>query len=90
LIPVQCTPHKNRSGGKVRGSKVSDSDGVLRIATNLLNVPAEIIAMLYSSRWTVEIFFRLYKQSMGRAHLLSHSHSQTGIENQVYRAMIAC
>jgi len=53
-------------------------------------VPAEIIAMLYSSRWTVEIFFRLYKQSMGRAHLLSHSHSQTGIENQVYRAMIAC
>ena len=48
--------------------------------------------MLYSSRWTVEIFFRLYKQSMGRAHLLSHSHShsQTGIENQVYRAMIAC
>lgn len=88
LVCVKCTPHKNRSGGKAKGSKAPDSDGVLRIATNLLDVPAEIIAILYSYRWTVEIFFRFYKQLMGGAHLISHS--QNGIEIQVYCAMIAC
>ena len=88
LVCVRCTPHKNRSGGKVKGSKAPDSDGVLRIATNLLDVPAEIIAILYSYRWAVEIFFRFYKQLMGGAHLISHS--QNGIEIQVYCAVIAC
>jgi hypothetical protein len=29
----------------------------LRIATNLLDVPAEIIALLHEYRWTIEIFF---------------------------------
>lgn len=88
LVCVKCTPHKNRPGGKAKGSKAPDSDGVLRIATNLLDVPAEIIAILYSYRWTIEIFFRFYKQLMGGAHLISHS--QNGIEIQVYCTMIAC
>lgn len=88
LVCVRCTPHKNRTGGKAQGSKAPDSDGVLRIATNLLEVPAEIIAILYSYRWTVEIFFRFYKQLMGGAHLICHSHN--GIEIQVYCAMMAC
>ena len=72
----------------MKGSKAPDSDGVLRIATNLLDVPAEIIAILYAYRWTVEIFFRFYKQLMGGSHLISHS--QNGIEIQVYCAVIAC
>jgi len=88
LVCVKCTPHKNRTGGKAKGSTPPNSDGVLRIATNLLDVPAEIIAILYSYRWTVEIFFRFYKQLMGGAHLISHT--QNGIEIQVYCAMIAC
>ena len=33
-----------------------DSDGFLRIATNLLDVPAEILALLDAHRWTIEIF----------------------------------
>ncbi|UUO09261.1 IS4 family transposase [Blastopirellula sp. J2-11] len=88
LVCVKCTPHKNRTGGKVKGSKAPSSDGVLRIATNMPFAPAEIIAILYSYRWTVEIFFRFYKQLMGGAHLLSRS--KNGIELQVYCAMIAC
>lgn len=88
LVCVKCTPHQNRTGGKAKGSTAPNSDGVLRIATNLLDVPAEIIAILYSYRWTVEIFFRFYKQLMGGSHLISHS--QNGIEIQVYCAMIAC
>jgi len=88
LVQVRCTPHHNRTGGKPLGSKAPNSDGTLRIATNLLDVPAEIIALIYSYRWTIEIFFRFYKQLMGGAHLISHS--ENGIEIQVYCSMIAC
>jgi hypothetical protein len=65
-----------------------DSDGILRIATNLLDVPAEIIALIYSWRWAIEIFFRFFKHLLGCRHLLSHS--QNGIEIQTYCAIIAC
>jgi hypothetical protein len=88
MIQIKCTPHKNRTGGKAKGSNAPDSDGILRIATNLLDVPAEIIALIYSQRWIIEIFFRFYKQFLGCSHLISHS--QNGIEIQVYCAIIAC
>jgi hypothetical protein len=56
LVCVKCSPHTSR--GKYRGGTTGvDSDGILRIATNLLDVPAEIIGLLYSWRWTIEIFF---------------------------------
>lgn len=88
LIQIRCTPHKNRTGGKPGGSKAPNSDGILRIATNLLDVPAEIIALIYSQRWIIEIFFRFFKQFLGCSHLISHS--QNGIEIQCYCAIIAC
>jgi hypothetical protein len=88
LVEIRCTPHRNRTGGKPRGSKAPNCDGVLRVATNLLDVPAEIIALIYSYRWAIEIFFRFYKQLMGGSHLISHN--ANGIEIQVYCSMIAC
>lgn len=88
LIQIRCTPHRNRTGGKARGSTAPNSDGILRVATNLLDVPAEIIALIYSYRWAIEIFFRFYKQLMGGAHLISHN--ANGIKVQVYCSMIAC
>ncbi len=88
LIQIRCTRHKNRTGGKANGSKAPESDGILRTATNLLEVPAEIIALIYSQRWVIEIFFRFFKQLLGCSHLISHS--QNGIEIQVYCAIIAC
>jgi hypothetical protein len=87
LVCVKCSPHTSR--GKYKGTSTGpDSDGVLRIATNLLDVPAEIISLLYAERWAVEIFFRFFKQLLGCRHLLSHS--QNGIEIQTYCAIIAC
>jgi hypothetical protein len=65
-----------------------DSDGILRIATNLLDVPADIIGLIFSYRWAVEIFFRFFKHILGCRHLLSHN--QNGIEIQTYCAIIAC
>lgn len=88
LIQILCTPHKNRTGGKAKGSTAPNSDGILRIATNLLDVPAEIIALIYSQRWIIEIFFRFFKQFLGCSHLISNS--QNGIEIQCYCAIIAC
>ena len=87
LVCVKCSPHTSR--GKYKGASTGpDSDGVLRIATNLLDVPAEIISLLYAERWAIEIFFRFFKHLLGCRHLLSHQ--QNGIEIQTYCAIIAC
>jgi len=87
LVCVKCSQHTSRGkyGG---GSSGVDSDGILRIATNLLDVPAEIISLIYSERWAIEIFFRFFKHVLGCRHLLSHS--ANGIEIQTYCAIIAC
>jgi hypothetical protein len=91
LITIQCKPHR-KAGRSQRYSRAGSTgpacDGVLRLATNLLDVPAEIIALLYHERWTIEIFFRFFKQILGCRHLLSHS--QRGIEIETYCAIIAC
>jgi hypothetical protein len=87
LVIVKIKPHV--SAGKYKGGTSGvDSDGFLRLATDLLDVPAEIIALLYHYRWTIEIFFRTFKHLLGCRHLLSHS--QNGIEIQTYCAIIAC
>jgi len=51
LVLVACTPHQ-KTGGRAG----PPSDGVLRIATNLLDPPAEIIAELYRQRWSIEVY----------------------------------
>jgi hypothetical protein len=90
LVCVKCTPHQKRGKGKRRGVGQTGptSDGVLRIATDLLDVPAAIIAFLYQYRWTIEIFFRFFKQTLGCRHLLSTRIE--GIQIQVYAAVICC
>ncbi len=87
LILITTTPHTKR--GKRSGGKAKQpSDGVLRIATNLLDAPPEIIGDIYRHRWMVEIFFRFFKHILGCRHLLSHD--PVGIEIQTYMAIIAC
>jgi len=87
LVCVQVTPHVKR-GGRKGGSSGPPSDGVLRIATNLLDPPAEVIAEIYQQRWTIELFFRFFKHILGCRHLLSQD--RVGIEIQTYCAIIAC
>jgi hypothetical protein len=88
LLTIQCKPHTSKGHYARRGSTGQSSDGVLRLVTNLLDVPAEIIALLYHHRWLIEIFFRFFKQILGCRHLLSHS--ENGIKIQTYCAIIAC
>jgi hypothetical protein len=83
LISIAAKPHQKKTS-----SPGPNCDGVIRLATNLLDVPAEVIALLYHYRWTIEIFFRFFKQILGCRHLLSGS--QNGIKIQTYCAIIAC
>lgn len=90
LICIACSPHQKRGKGKRHGAGQTGptSDGTLRIVTDLLDVPAEVIAFLYEYRWMIEVFFRFFKQILGCRHLISTR--TEGIEIQVYAAVICC
>jgi hypothetical protein len=87
LVVVAVAPHAKRGGrkGKTAGPP---SKGRLLIATSLLDVPAEVIALIYQYRWLIEIYFRFLKYVLGCRHLLSAC--PDGIAIQAYCALIAC
>lgn len=86
IIRIACVPHRKRSGHNGRGGP--EQGEFLLIATNLPDLPAEVIGLIYRKRWAVELFFRFYKHVLGCRHLLSHR--TNGIEIQVYLAIIVC
>jgi hypothetical protein len=59
----------------------------LILCTDRLDLPADVIALIYQHRWQVELFFRLLKSVFGCRHLLSDSYE--GVSIQVYAALIA-
>jgi hypothetical protein len=87
LVVVAVQPHEKRGGRKGKTAGPPSSDRLL-LATNLLDPPAEIIALLYRYRWLIEIFFRFFKHVLGCQHLLSAT--PDGIAIQAYCALIAC
>jgi len=87
IIEVEATPHTSR--GKYKGGSTGhSSDGKMRIVTNMLDLPAELISKLYRLRWIIELFFRTIKTMLHCNHLLSTK--QNGVEIQAYMAIIAC
>ncbi len=90
LLCIQCTPHQKRGKSQKKGNGQTGptSDGTLRIVTDLLEVPAEVIAFLYQYRWMVEVFFRFLKQILGCRHLVSSK--PQGVQIQIYAAVICC
>jgi hypothetical protein len=85
LIAIKCTPNKKRfrngRGGPAQGE-------ILLIATDIFDLEAEVIGLIFKHRWAVEVFFRFFKHVLGCRHLLSYNHN--GIELQTYAAIIAC
>ena len=57
------------------------------LLTDLLDVPAHVIAALYRQRWQVELFFKWIKTYANFDHLISHHPS--GVTFQFYVAVIA-
>lgn len=60
--------------------------GVIRLLTDLLDVPAWVIGLLYRYRWQVELFFRWLKVSAHFRHLLSRQ--REAIRFEIYVAVI--
>lgn len=82
-IVVRYTEHPKR-GGRRRHGATQD----IVLVTNLQDVPADVIVLLYRFRWLIELFFRWLKCVLGCRHLVSQS--ANGIEIQMYCALIAC
>jgi len=87
VVVVEAEPHAKRGGrkGKTAGP---GTKGTIVLLTNLLDVPAEIVALVYRYRWTIEVFFRFFKQTLGCRHLISQR--VEGVRIQMYCAVIAC
>jgi len=82
-IVIQFAAHPKRGGRRRQGATQE-----IVLVTNLRDVPAEIIVLLYRFRWLIELFFRWLKCVLGCRHLISES--ARGIEIQMYCALIAC
>lgn len=86
VIDIKCKPHRKVSGKTGRGGP--EQGEIISLVTDMMDVPAETIALLYRHRWAIETFFRFFKHILGCRHLLSHC--QDGVEIQTYTAIIAC
>lgn len=60
---------------------------VLLLVTDRMDLSAELVALGYRFRWSVELFFRWFKCILARRHLLCES--PKGVTIQVYLAIIA-
>jgi Transposase DDE domain len=82
-IEVQVEPHPRRT----RRDPKKQSDLII-LYTNLLDLPPELVALIYLYRYTVELFFRIFKQLLGMRHLLSQR--EEGIDIQIICTAIVC
>jgi hypothetical protein len=81
--------HRTAPPGPLREVVIASPEepgGVIRLVTNLLDVPAWVIGLLYRYRWQVELFFRWLKATAQLRHLLSER--REAIAFAVYVAVI--
>jgi len=74
--PVRCIG----ATGKETGEE-------LFFVTNIQELDAENITMLYKHRWEIEVFFKFLKQELNFSHLVNRS--ENGIKVMLYCTMIA-
>ena len=67
--------------------RTREVDYTFLLATNLTDLPAETIALLFKLRWQIELFFRWFKCVLGCRHLVALS--KNGLTIQIYCALIA-
>jgi Transposase DDE domain len=58
------------------------------LVTDRMDLPADMVALLYSARWKIEIFFRWLKCTLGCRKLVAES--ENGAALQFYSALITC
>lgn len=62
------------------------SDKILTFLTNLMDLNASTVTLLYKNRWTIEVLFKQLKQNFELKYFLSDS--ENGIKSQVWVALI--
>ena len=83
IVEIQCRPHR-----RVDDSRGPDQGQTLLVVTDRLDLPTDVISLIYQRRWQIEIFFRFFKHVLGCRHLLATN--KNGVELQTYVAIIAC
>ncbi len=78
-------PRKRVSSKKTH--RTSSETHELLLVTDRLELPAELVALLYKYRWQVELFFKWLKCVLGCRHLVAES--ENGVKIQIYAALIA-
>jgi len=89
VVEIACRPYRKVCGRKTKYDRSGPNQGeTLLVATDRLDLSADVIALIYRRRWQIEVFFRFFKHVLGCRHLVSHH--PNGIELQLYAAVIAC
>ena len=90
LVIIAAKPHisRGRRAGRKLSSTGPSSDGSIRLLSDMLDVPADLLGSMYQLRWLIELFFKMFKHLLGCRHLLSTKPG--GVELQAYSAIIAC
>lgn len=83
--------HKDELKQPVRLVVVSTTDDEgkpteLWLITDRLDLDAEFVALGYRYRWTIELFFRWFKQILGCRHMISTK--EKGVTMQLYAALV--
>ena len=86
---VRLGTGKSRQDTLVRLVRVQSERGELLLVSNKAReeLSAELLALIYRSRWRVELFFKWLKCILGCRHWLAES--ERGVALQVYCALIA-
>jgi transposase len=82
----QAKNRRNPFEAEVREVRVRiDTGKTLRIMTNDLTSPAQVIADLYKRRWLIELFFRWLKQTLAIRKFIGTS--ENAVRSQVFVAL---
>jgi hypothetical protein len=89
VVEITCRPYRKECGRKTKYDRSGPCSGeTLLVVTDRMDLPADVVALIYQRRWQIEVFFRFFKHILGCRHLISHH--PNGIELQLYAAIIAC
>jgi hypothetical protein len=91
LTRLGTAHHKDVVGRSLRlvVVRVAQRDGKLTelwLVTDRFDLDADLVAVAYRSRWSIELFFRWLKCVLGAKHLVSHN--PRGVALQMYAALI--
>ena len=87
-VEVQVQPHQHRVRNTSRPVDLIILHTNLDPALGCQSLAPELIALIYRYRYSVELFFRSFKQLLGMRHLLNQR--PQGIDIQIYCTVIVC